>query len=162
MASCPHAAASWVLVAAMPHCHSLCIHIILMLSVSVLRLAVECFATPPPTHTLLAGCKCTDLLQSLMGIARIEEKRGDMPAALKTINGVHVKHPWFAPALMEKMHLSLAVHGWKETMECVAQLQQKDASNVLAFAYHGAAPVCLSVTCPSPNLRCRLIGSWWQ
>eukprot|EP00892_Ulva_mutabilis_P009788 jgi/Ulvmu1/7181/UM034_0090.1 len=75
-------------------------------------------------------------IDSLMGIARIEEKEGDLPAALKTINEVHVKHSWFAPALMEKMHLSLSVHGWKETMECVASLQQKDATNAMAFAYH--------------------------
>jgi len=73
-----------------------------------------------------------------MGVARIEARQGDFAAALQTVNEVHVKHTWFAPALMEKMHLSLVVHGWKETMECVAQLQQKDANNVLAYAYHGA------------------------
>lgn len=85
-------------------------------------------------------------------MARIEDSQGDLSAALKTVNEVHVKHSWFAPALMEKMQLSLAVHGWKEAMECVSQLQQMDANNVLAFAYHGAVPTFVHTYYPAQVL----------
>lgn len=93
-------------------------------------------------------------------MATIEEQQEDLAAALKTVNEVHVKHSWFAPALMEKVQLSLAVHGWKEAMECVAQLQQMDANNVLAFAYHGAFQINL-ILCSISRLCLRQSFSAW-
>jgi hypothetical protein len=75
--------------------------------------------------------------QSLLGMARVTEAQGDLHDALRTINELHVKHSWFAPALMEKARLSLAVHGWQEAMETVSQLQQVDTNNVIAYTFHG-------------------------
>lgn len=98
-----------------------------------------------------------------MGMAQIEGSQGDLSAALKTVNEVHVKHSWFAPALMEKMQLSLAVHGWKEAMECVAQLQQVDANNVLAFAFHGIVPNLVHVLRPAKViLRACVHATQWK
>jgi acetoacetate decarboxylase len=80
-------------------------------------------------------------MQSLMGMARICELQNEYSTALQTINELHVKHSWFAPAVMEKARLSLVVHGWPEAMVCVAQLQQLDAKNVMASAYLGLPPL---------------------
>jgi hypothetical protein len=80
-------------------------------------------------------------MQGLLGQARIAEVRGDYDTALLLVNEVHVKHDWFAPALIEKARLSLAVHGWPEVMDTVVILQQADATNVFALAYNGACIV---------------------
>lgn len=76
-------------------------------------------------------------MQSLLGLARVIESQGDLHDALRTINELHVKHSWFAPALMEKARLSLAVHGWQEAMETISQLQQVDRNNVIAYTFRG-------------------------
>jgi len=80
--------------------------------------------------------------QALLGRARVAEMRGDMTAALDAVNEVHVRHSWFAPALMDKLRVALPVHGWPEVMDAAAQLQQLDANNVMVFAYTGACCAC--------------------
>ena len=106
------------------------------------------------------------LLQSLLGLARVIEAQGDLHDALRTINELHVKHSWFAPALMEKARLSLAVHGWQEAMATVSQLQQVDTNNVIAYTFHGTFSrprVCLAhetathllgPSCPTYTMCC--------
>jgi hypothetical protein len=87
-------------------------------------------------------------MQGLLGQAKISEARGDFDSALLLVNEVHVKHSWFAPALIEKARLSLTVHGWAETMDTVAMLQQADSTNIFAFAYNGVhAPAHLLPSC---------------
>lgn len=89
----------------------------------------------------------------MLGRARVAELRGDLLAALDTMQEAHVKHAWFAPALIDTARLGLAVHGWQSCMEAVAKLQQLDGSNAVAFAYHSApAPLTpLSPACPHPS-----------
>ena len=92
-------------------------------------------------------------MQSLLGLASVIEAQGDLHDALRTINELHVKHSWFAPALMEKARLSLAVHGWHEAMETVSQLQQVDTNNVIAYTFHGTIFSCEYVYLSSLSAR---------
>jgi hypothetical protein len=88
-------------------------------------------------------------VQALLGRARVAELRGDAAYALATVTEAHVKHAWFAPALMEKARLALSAQGWPAALEAASALQQADAANVLAFALRGALRTRTSAAMPT-------------
>ncbi len=76
-----------------------------------------------------------DNIQALMGKARVQELKHNLPGSLETLTEVNIKFGWFSPALVEKARLLLAMNDWEQMMEHVTRLLQKDAQNIAALGW---------------------------
>ncbi|KAM9306008.1 tetratricopeptide repeat protein 21B [Gastrophryne carolinensis] len=70
---------------------------------------------------------------AMMGKAYYCELRQNYSGALEAVNKILAAYPGFAPALIKKMKLQLALQDWEQTVQTALRLLQKESQNVEAI-----------------------------